>query len=92
MPEALIIQRYKYDKEKRLEYYGNKPSPYDDVDEKTGTITSEWWVKFNALNTEQRNVTKLIIAENKFADDDICVGDKDVESVLRYYQIKRDES
>ena len=92
MPEALIIQRYKYDKEKRHEYYGEKPTPYDDVDEKTGNTTSEWWTKFNALNTKQRDIIESIISEHKFADEDICIGDKDIEAVLRYYQIKRDES
>ena len=90
MPEALIIQRYKYDKDKRREYYGDKPTPYDDMDEKTGNITSEWWAKFNALNARQRDTIERIISEHKFTDEDIYVGDKDIEDVLRYYQIKRD--
>ena len=85
-----LIQRYKYDKEKRREYYGDRPTPYDDVDEKTGNITSEWWAKFNALNARQRDTIERIISEHKFTDEDIYVGDKDIEDVLRYYQIKRD--
>ena len=88
MPEELITQRYKYDKEKRYEYYGDKPTPYDD-DEETGKITSEWWAKFNDLNVEQRETVEGIIAEHKFTDDDISVGDKEIKSVLKYYQIKR---
>ena len=91
MPEALIIQRYKYDKEKRKEYYGNKPTPYDDTNEETGSITSLWWSKFNALNTEQRVVIEKIIAEHTFGDDEINVSDEDIKEVLKYYQIKRGE-
>lgn len=90
MPEALIIQRYKYDKQKRDEYYGNKPTPYDDVDEKTGNITSDWWKKFNSLNADQRLQIESIIAEGKFTDEDINVSDKDIKEVLSFYQIQRD--
>lgn len=92
MPEALIIQRYKYDKQKRDEYYGDKPSPYDNVDEETGKITADWWKKFNALNADQRVQVKRIIAENKFTDEDIDVSDKEIKEVLKFYQIKRDET
>jgi hypothetical protein len=91
MPEALIIQRYKYDIEKRNEYYGSNPTPYDDVDEKTGRITSSWWIKFNALNSEQRSIAERLIAEHKFTDADIDINDDEVTEVLKYYQIRRDE-
>lgn len=92
MPEALIIQRYKYDKQKRDEYFGDKPTPYDDVDDATGAITDEWWAKFNMLKTDQRELAKKIIEENHFTDVDIDVGDREITEVLRFYQIKRDES
>ena len=92
MPEALIIQRYKYDKEKRQEYYGDKPTPYDDVDDATSNTTSTWWVKFNALSDAQRSIIDPIIAEHQFADEDIDVADQQVKEVLKYYQIKRDET
>lgn len=92
MPEALIIQRYKYDKKKRSEYYGENPTPYDDVDEKTGNITSDWWAKFTALNDNQRKQAEEIIAMNRFADYDINVEDESVKEVLMFYQIKRDET
>ena len=92
MPEALIIQRYKYDKEKRYNYYGNKSTPYDDIDEETGSITAAWWAKFNALSCGQRTQIEQIIAENRFSDDDIDVDDINVKEVLKYYQIKRDEA
>lgn len=54
MPEALIIQRYKYDNGKRLEYYGSGPTSYDDMDDEIGNITPAWWTKFNSLNNVQR--------------------------------------
>ena len=91
MPEALIIQRYKYDKEKRIEYYGDKPNPYDNVDEETGNITATWWMKFNTLNSEQRDKIERIIAENRFNEADINVEDVEIQEVLKFYQIKRDE-
>jgi hypothetical protein len=91
MPEALIIQRYKYDVDKRNEYYGNKPTPYDDVDDEIGMTTPTCWSKFIALAPDQRKTVERIVAEHKFTDEDIYVGDKKVEDVLRYYQIKRDE-
>ena len=92
MPEALIIQRYKYDKQKRNEYFGGRQTPYDDVDDVTGSITDEWWAKFNQLNPKQRILAEKIITENRFTDDDISVDDKKVMDVLKYYQIKRDNS
>ena len=91
MPEALIIQRYKYDREKRIEYYGDRDTPYDDVDEQTGNITSQWWLKFNALNSEQRIIVERIITEHNFDDDIINVANKEIKEVLKYYQIKRDK-
>ncbi|MCL2018936.1 MAG: hypothetical protein FWG70_04175 [Oscillospiraceae bacterium] len=92
MPEALIIQRYKYDIVKRREYYGDKPTPYDDVDERTSNITIEWWKKFNALTEKQRKKAEQIIIEHRFTDDDIDVSDKKVKEVLQFYQIKRDDT
>lgn len=93
MPEALIIQRYKYDKEKRIEYYGDKTNPYDNIDDAVGNTTANWWEKFNSLNSEQRDKIEKIIANNKFTDDIIIeVDDQQIAEVLRFYQIKRDET
>lgn len=91
MPEALIIQRYKYDKEKRVEFYAGKPSPYDYVDEETGNITADWWAKFNALGDSKSEQIKAIIAEHIFTDEVIANQDVEIQEVLKYYQIKRDE-
>ncbi|MEN6324767.1 MAG: hypothetical protein ABFD18_00960 [Syntrophomonas sp.] len=92
MPEALIIQRYKYDKQKRDEFYSDKPTPYDNVDEETGKTTADWWKKFSALNAVQRAQIERIIAENRFNDEDIDVSDKEIKEVLNFYQIKRDKT
>jgi hypothetical protein len=92
MPEALIIQRYKYDSEKRKEYYGDRPNPYDSVDEETGNITNSWWKAFNALSPRQREIVEQIVSEHKFSDADINVKSKAAKAVLMYYQIKRDEN
>jgi hypothetical protein len=92
MPEVLILQRYKYDRQKRIEYYGNKTTPYDSVDDVTGNTTADWWTKFNALNIRQREQAEKIIEEHHFADSDINVGDEQVRAVLQYYQIKRDKA
>jgi hypothetical protein len=91
MPEALIIQRYKYDIQKRIEYYGDKSTPYDDVDDETSNITANWWEHFNALNPTQRKQAEKIIIHNSFLDSDIDVPDAQVKSVLKFYQKKRDE-
>jgi len=91
MPEALIIQRYKYDKEKRKDYYGDNPTPYDDIDESTGNITATWWEKFNALNDAQKAQIESIITEHRFADADLNIEDEQIKDVLQYYLIKRDE-
>jgi hypothetical protein len=92
MPEALIIQRYKYDKQKRMEYYGDKPTPYDELDDEVGKITAEWWSSLNALGDKQRAQAEAIIAVHHFADSDIDVADEQVKAVLTFYQIKRDET
>ena len=90
MPEALIIQRYKYDKQKRIEYFGDKKTPYDEVDDVIGSMTSEWWSKFSSLNPEKRLIAEKIIANNDFNAEKIDIQDKEILDVLWYYQIPRD--
>jgi hypothetical protein len=92
MPEALIIQRYKYDKQKRADFFGDRPTPYDDLDEAVGNTTADWWDKFDGLDAMQREQAEKIIAEHRFADSDIDVADERVKSVLKFYQITRDKT
>jgi len=90
MPETLIVQRYKYDKEKRAAYYGTGLTPYDYIDESTGLITSKWWKEFLNLNTQQRALAENIIARNIFTNAAINIDDKQIMHVLKYYQITRE--
>ena len=90
MPETLIVHRYKYDREKRIAYYGTRPTPYDCIDESTGLITSKWWKEFLNLTTQQRVIAESIISKNVFTDTIISVNDEQIGHVLRYYQISRD--
>lgn len=91
MPEALIIQRYKYDSAKRIEYYGDKQSPYDDDDKEIGNTTAEWWSKFSKLNESQRKAAEKIITDHVFTDDIVAEQEKEIREVLTYYQIRRDD-
>jgi hypothetical protein len=90
MPETLIVQRYKYDKEKRDAYYGTRPTPYDLIDESIGLITSKWWDAFSGLNIKQRIIAEDIIAKNIFTNAAINVDDKQIKHILKYYQITRE--
>jgi hypothetical protein len=89
MPETLIIQRYKYDIDKRIEYHGNNPSPYDKLDNSIGKIAANWWNKFKALSANQRQIIEPIIARNLFFEENFFTGDKKIDEVLSFYRIKR---
>lgn len=54
-------------------------------------LTSEWRLKFNALDEHQMQSAKSIIAKNSFTDEDILqASDTAVREVLEYYRIKKD--
>ncbi|MDR2834492.1 MAG: hypothetical protein LBV67_12335 [Streptococcaceae bacterium] len=84
MPEALIINRFEHDREKR-ERFGR----VDDYADACDDITGEWRDVFNKLNDSQKMVAYPIILNNKFSDNDIAVGDPIVYHLLRFYQIVR---
>ena len=86
MPEALIIHRYKYDKNKREEY--NKE--YEGSTAENDGVTDEWRKKFASLNEKQLEATKNIISQNQFTDETCNTGDNDIDDVLKYYQVRRD--
>jgi hypothetical protein len=52
-------------------------------------LTAEWWEKFNRLDEVQLNRLKEIVAVNLF-DETTATGDKAVDEVLKYYQVRRD--
>ena len=88
MPEALIINRYKFDSEKRKEFFGTKKTKYDDLDKEVGNTTKEWWTEFSQLDSDKRARAEKIISTNKF-DDIELETDPQICSVLKYYKIKR---
>lgn len=86
MPEALIIYRYKYDKNKREEY--NKE--YKNTTKEDDGVTDEWRKQYASLTESQLEVAKSIISQNVFTDEVCTTGDKEIDSLLKYYQVKRD--
>ncbi len=87
MPEAFIIYRRKYDEGLRKRLAKRYKSHYADE----SNLVNEWWTKFNALDEKQLQVTKEIVVNNRFADEDIeSCSDELVREVLEYYRIKRD--
>lgn len=88
MPESFIINRHKYDKNKRDEFYQGKQSKYDKDNNEYDRITDKWREKFNLLNESQRKQALEVIYKNRFYDDDIAVEDTNIREVLEFYKIK----
>lgn len=87
MPETFIIYRRIYDAELRgrmAERYTTK-TPHD------CDLANEWWSKFSALSEEKRDVAKKIIAQNKFKDGDYDCDDEEIQEILNYYKVTRDD-
>ncbi|MDR1410369.1 MAG: radical SAM protein, partial [Oscillospiraceae bacterium] len=80
MPEAFIIERYKYDREAYTMYAQNggsrklKPA----VINRYGTMTAAWRTQFSALNPKQRRQAEKIIFKNIFTDETCAVSDSAV--------------
>ena len=55
-------------------------------------LANEWWKKFTSLSPDNLQKAKDIIALNKFKDGDFLCTDDDINEVLRYYQITRDDT
>lgn len=93
MPEAFIIERYKYDYEAYKLYLNNggkrNASMTKDVIAKYGAMTSKWRHAYNSLSSQQKSDADLIIDSNSFTHDDIQNADDDVRYVLSFYRIKR---
>lgn len=52
-------------------------------------LTADWWDLYNKLDEIQRNQLHEIVAKNQF-EEKIITGDIAIDSVLKYYYIKRD--
>jgi hypothetical protein len=95
MPEAFIIERYKYDREAYESYIasgGKKSSKLtEEVIEKYGDMTAQWRNAYAALTPKQKRQANPIIESNIFTDEAIGEVDSTVREVLQYYRIKRYE-
>lgn len=88
MPETFIIYRRIYDADLRARL----AERYTTVTEHDCDLANEWWKKFKALTPEKLEKAKAIIALNKFNDGDFECDDEEINSVLAYYKITRDET
>ena len=95
MPEAFIIERYKYDREAYERYLtggGRKNEKLtEEVLDKYGNMTSCWRNSYAALSAKQKRLVNPIIENNIFTDEVISNVDIAVRDVLQYYRIKRYE-
>lgn len=88
MPETFIIYRRQYDKklrERLADRYVSNPEL--DCD-----LANEWWQKFSALSDEKQAIAKQIIGQNKFKNNECFCGDKQIDEVLKYYTITRNDA
>jgi hypothetical protein len=95
MPEAFIIERYKYDREAYERYLANggKESHRltEEILKKYGDMTAQWRNAYAALSPKQVRQANLIIESNIFTNETIGNMDIIVRKVLNYYRIKRYE-
>lgn len=88
MPETFIIYRRIYDADLRA----RMASRYTTVTKHDCDLTTEWWEKFSALPIDKLTKAKEIIALNKFKDGDYECYDEEINTVLNYYKISRDDT
>lgn len=94
-----IIDKLKDDAEKtelymRLEKahcLNHYSARYTTVTKHDCDLTTEWWEKFSALPEDKLLKAKEIIALNKFKDGDYECDDEEINTVLNYYKITRDD-
>jgi hypothetical protein len=88
MPETFIIYRRKYDEELRARL----AVKYTSSSEEDCNLANEWWEKFSNLSPDKLEQAKKIIALNKFKSGDYICDDEDVQNILSYYKITRDDA
>lgn len=87
MPEPFIIYRRVCDKNLRERLKDRyKPNPEIDND-----LTNEWWNVFNNLDADKLEKAKEIIAVNAHSTFSQVSEDEEIDSLLRYYRIHRDD-
>jgi hypothetical protein len=93
MPEAFIIERYKYDREAYERYLATGGNKNDKLTKgilrKYGDMAARWRDAYFALNPKQKRQANAIIEANVFTAETMKGVDAAVYNVLKYYQIKR---
>lgn len=88
MPETFIIYRRVYDAKLRARL----EDKYKTKTEQDCDLATEWWNKFSSLPADKLSIAKEIISRNKFNEGDYNCDDKDIEDVLSYYKITRNDA
>jgi len=91
MPEAFIIERYKYDREAYKAYIengGTRKLKNEEI-EQFGGMTNEWRIKYATLTQKQKKKALPIIFCNIFTDESIVSVEPAIYEFLQYYRIKR---
>lgn len=95
MPEAFIIERYRYDNEAYERYLANGGKKNEKMDnnvlKKYGNMTAQWRNAYSALTPKQKLQINPIIADNIFTDEKIGSVNSPLREVLQYYSIRRYE-
>ena len=88
MPETFIIYRRMYDEDlrKRLADRYTSRSNHD------CNLAQEWWDKFSSLPEDKLEKAKSIIALNRFKPGDYICNDPEINEVLSYYHITRNDA
>lgn len=88
MPETFIIYRRIYDETLR----NRLADRYKDHSPNDCNLTNEWWEKLNNLSKEKQENAKAIIALNHFKKDEYKCDDVEIEEILSYYRITRNDA
>jgi len=95
MPEAFIVERYKYDFNAYQIYLTNGGPENEklthNVCKKYGILADRWRSAYNSLTPEQKRQTNSIIKNNIFTEEVIGKVKPAIRNVLKYYRIKRYE-
>lgn len=88
MPETFIIYRRMYDENLR----NRLAEKYKNHSKNDCNLANEWWVKFSSLSDKKREAAKKIIALNHFKIGEYLCDDAEIEEVLSYYRITRNDA
>jgi hypothetical protein len=91
MPEAFIIERYRYDREACEAYLSSNGSAdaVNDASSDCGDMVPQWRRCYASLTRHQRETANRIIFKNDFSDEAAtATTDGDVNDLLKFYRIR----